>query len=226
VSLTEGEVLDLQRYIDVTRGELYFARGIVLVEGDAERFLVPAFAAALGLELDELGVTICSVAGTNFAPYAKLLGPDALAIPHAILTDRDPVQGEPPRARNRIQRLLEILEPDGGFDGLTPDAIFNRAVEYNIFVNNETLETDLFSAGLGGPMRDVLAAELRLGQATREALDSWVEDPSTLDGARLIRGIERVGKGRFAQLLAPSVTDETCPEYIRTALEAIRGAVA
>jgi putative ATP-dependent endonuclease of OLD family len=75
-------------------------------------------------------------------------------------------------------------------------------------------------------MRDVLAAELRLGQATREALDSWVEDPSTLDGARLIRGIERVGKGRFAQLLAPSVTDETCPEYIRTALEAIRGAVA
>jgi putative ATP-dependent endonuclease of OLD family len=219
-------VLDLQRYIDVTRGELYFARGIVLVEGDAERFLVPAFAAELRIELDELGVTVCSVAGTNFAPYAKLLGPDGLAIPHVILTDRDPVQGAPPLARNRVQRLLEILEPDGDYDGLPPDAMFDRAIEHNIFVNDSTLESDLFSAGLGGSMRELLAAELPLAHAAREALDGWVEDPTTLDGAQLVRLIERIGKGRFAQLLAPHVSGETCPSYIRSALESLRDVVA
>jgi putative ATP-dependent endonuclease of OLD family len=42
--LAENDEADLQRYIDVTRGELFFTRGIILVEGDAERFLVPAFA--------------------------------------------------------------------------------------------------------------------------------------------------------------------------------------
>jgi putative ATP-dependent endonuclease of the OLD family len=51
IDLTRSEEADLQRYIDVTRGELFFARGVILVEGDAERFLVPAFAAALDIDL-------------------------------------------------------------------------------------------------------------------------------------------------------------------------------
>lgn len=50
--LTAPEIADLQRYIDVTRGELFFARGVILVEGEAERFIIPAFAEALGLSLD------------------------------------------------------------------------------------------------------------------------------------------------------------------------------
>ena len=63
---------------------------MILVEGDAERFLVPAFAEALDIPLDMLGITVCSVGGTNFTPYVKLLGPQGLNIPHVILTDRDP----------------------------------------------------------------------------------------------------------------------------------------
>lgn len=42
VPLSATDEADLQRYIDVTRGEMFFARGVILVEGDAERFLVPA----------------------------------------------------------------------------------------------------------------------------------------------------------------------------------------
>ena len=80
--LTDDEVDDLARYLDVTRAEMLFARGIILVEGDAERFLVPAFAAAMDLSLDHLGITVCSVAGTNFKPYAKFL--TAMGIPFAV----------------------------------------------------------------------------------------------------------------------------------------------
>ena len=39
----------LQRYLDVTRAELFFAKRIILVEGTAERFLVSAMAAKLDL---------------------------------------------------------------------------------------------------------------------------------------------------------------------------------
>lgn len=41
-----------------------------------------------------MGVTVCSIAGTNFAPYVKLLGPEGLDIPFAILTDFDPKGSE------------------------------------------------------------------------------------------------------------------------------------
>jgi putative ATP-dependent endonuclease of the OLD family len=33
--------------LDVTRAEMLFAHGIILVEGDAEKFLLPVFPAAL-----------------------------------------------------------------------------------------------------------------------------------------------------------------------------------
>uniref|UniRef100_UPI003C7E8D64 ATP-dependent nuclease n=1 Tax=Burkholderia vietnamiensis TaxID=60552 RepID=UPI003C7E8D64 len=58
---TQRDEDDLQRYIDVTRGEILFSRGVILVEGDAERFIIPAFADALGIPFDILGITVCSV---------------------------------------------------------------------------------------------------------------------------------------------------------------------
>jgi putative ATP-dependent endonuclease of OLD family len=81
-----------------------------LVEGDAERFLVPAFAEALDIPLDMLGITVCSVGGTNFTPYVKLLGPQGLNIPHATLTDRDPNGANPPLVRRRLINVLQLVE--------------------------------------------------------------------------------------------------------------------
>ena len=107
--LSARDEADLQRYIDVNRGELFFARGIILVEGDAERFLLPAFAAAFDISLDILGIRVCSIGGTNFTPYVKLLGPNGLAIPHVILTDLDPNGARPPRARRRLISVLKIV---------------------------------------------------------------------------------------------------------------------
>lgn len=58
IPLNENEIDDLQRYLDVTRAEMLFARGVILVEGDAERFLLPAFAQTLDKQLDHLGITV------------------------------------------------------------------------------------------------------------------------------------------------------------------------
>jgi len=90
INLGDKEIDDLERYIDVNRGEILFARGIILVEGDAERFLVPVLARQQGYDLDELGISVCSVSGTNFTPYLILLGPKGLDIPLAAFTDFDP----------------------------------------------------------------------------------------------------------------------------------------
>jgi putative ATP-dependent endonuclease of OLD family len=224
--LTARDEADLQRYIDVTRGEIFFARGVILVEGDAERFLVPAFAEALGIALDTMGISVCSVGGTNFTPYVKLLGPQGLNIPHVIITDRDPNGTRPPLVRRRLMRVLEVLENGVDYSGMSTDGVIARAETYGYFVNENTLEPELFVGGLAEDMQTVIEQELALGQDTRDAIQGWVDDPDNLHEEMLIKLIERIGKGRFAQALAPYVSDDTCPEYIRRALEFIRDAVA
>lgn len=224
--LDERDEADLQRYIDVSRGEIFFARGVILVEGDAERFLVPAFAEALDIPLDMLGITVCSVGGTNFTPYVKLLGPEGLNIPHVILTDRDPNGEHPPFVRRRLIKVLELLEDEVDYGPLDADAVIARATPFGYFVNGNTLEPELFTGGLAEAMQDVIDQELAINQATRNRVQGWVDDPDTLDEERLLALIERIGKGRFAQALAPHASDDNCPDYIRRALEHIRHAVA
>lgn len=224
--LSARDEADLQRYIDVSRGEIFFARGVILVEGDAERFLVPAFAEALDIPLDMLGITVCSVGGTNFTPYVKLLGPQGLNIPHVILTDRDPNGDNPPLVRLRLINILQLVEDEVNYTPLDADAVIARAAPFGYFVNGNTLEPELFAGGLADAMQEVIEQELLIGNATRNRIQGWVDDPDTLNEERLLALIERIGKGRFAQALAPHVSDDTCPDYIRRALEHIRDAVA
>lgn len=224
--LEPADEADLQRYIDVTRGEIFFSRGVILVEGDAERFLIPAFAEALGIPLDVLGITVCSVSGTNFTPYVKLLGSKGLDIPHVILTDRDPVEGKQPLVRRRLINLLDVVDEDNEHDDMDADEVIQFAQDYGYFVNENTLETELFSGGLAEAMQKVIEEELSLKQVTKDALQQWVDDVDQVNETRLLNLIERIGKGRFAQALAPSVSEENCPAYIRSAIEHIRNAVA
>lgn len=224
---TQRDEEDLQRYIDVTRGEIFFSRGVILVEGDAERFIVPAFAEVLDIPLDMLGITVCSVGGTNFTPYVKLLGPEGLNIPHVILTDRDPTNGNHPLVRRRLINVLDVIEGGVDHENLDADEVIELAEQYGYFVNENTLEPELFAGGLAQDMQEVIREELpRLRRETLNALQQWVDDPDQVDEDWLLRLIERIGKGRFAQALAPSVSQDVCPAYIRSALEHIRDAIA
>lgn len=169
---------------------------------------------------------MCSVGGTNFTPYAKLLGPQGLDIPHVILTDRDPNGENPPLVRRRLINVLRLVEDGVNYTPLDADAVIARAEPFGCFVNGNTLEPELFTGGLAEAMQEVIEQELPIGNATRNRLQGWVDDPDTLDEERLLALIERIGKGRFAQAFAPHASDDNCPDYIRRALGHIRDAVA
>lgn len=224
--LQSKEVLDLQRYIDVTRGELFFARGVIFVEGDAERYLVPAFAEQMGMHLDVLGISVCSIGGVNFSPYVKLLSKRSLDIPHVVLTDKDPIDDGPPLSLKRVSSILEAHHGVPVAPGLSPGKVFELGEKAGVFLNERTLEVDMFLSGAGLAMCDLLEQELPLGKQGKATLASWRETPGAVEPDKLLRAIERIGKGRFAQALAGSLTAEACPPYIRKALEYIRNAVA
>jgi putative ATP-dependent endonuclease of OLD family len=77
----------LERYLDVTRAELFFARRVIFVEGAAELMLVSVLADKAGFKLREHAVSLISVEGLNFDSFLPLFGNKALKIPVAVITD-------------------------------------------------------------------------------------------------------------------------------------------
>jgi putative ATP-dependent endonuclease of OLD family len=84
----------LERFLDSTRANLFFARGLIVVEGDAEAILVPTVAKLIGCDLTARGVSIINVGGTGLRRYARILqraegAEDDISVPVACLADMD-----------------------------------------------------------------------------------------------------------------------------------------
>lgn len=217
--LTNKEVEDLERYLDVTRGELLFAKGVILVEGEAETYLVPAFAKVLGYDLDELGISVCSVAGTNFLPFVKLLGTESLSIPFAVITDEDPVAGKQPLAHKRVLSLVSNIDLEYKYSHDTT-TLFNEATSEGVFVTGHTLEVAIFKCGRKVSVTESIE-ELSHNMKARQRAASWKDDPGSLDAYKLLGDIEAIGKGRFAQRLASRISNEkgnACPDSVKEAI--------
>ena len=95
ITFDKGKREKLERYLDVTRAELFFARRVIFVEGAAELMMVDALAERMGFNLRQHGVSLISVEGLNFDSFLPLFGDKALKIPVAVLTDADPVAPKP-----------------------------------------------------------------------------------------------------------------------------------
>lgn len=88
LNMTDIELKNIQRYLDVNRSEILFAKGVILVEGIAEEYLIPQFAKKLfGQDLDQMGISVCSVNGTHFEDFVKLL--NYINMPFVVVTDGD-----------------------------------------------------------------------------------------------------------------------------------------
>ena len=91
----------LGRFLDATKSNLFFARGVIIVEGDAEQLLLPTIARLIGRDLTKAGVSIVNVGSTGLSRYSRIFQrrlPEGdqgtqvlptLQIPVASVTDRD-----------------------------------------------------------------------------------------------------------------------------------------
>lgn len=88
--------------------ELYFARFVLLVEGNSERIVLPRLAEALDLVIDPAFVAIVPLGGRHVQHFWRLLS--HLGIPNATLLDLDLGRdnGGFGRVKTAIQQLIEI----------------------------------------------------------------------------------------------------------------------
>ncbi|WP_319232051.1 AAA family ATPase [Draconibacterium orientale] len=90
--LDQGDYEFLERFLDATKANLFFAKGVIMVEGDAENILIPTIAEIIGRPLHNYGVSIVNVGSTAFMRYAKIFqrrDGKFLDIPVACITDLD-----------------------------------------------------------------------------------------------------------------------------------------
>lgn len=90
--LEKGDYLFLERFLDVTKANLFFAHGVILVEGDAENILIPVIADILGKPLTKHGVSVVNVQSTAFLRYSRIFKrkPDEeIGVKVAVVTDND-----------------------------------------------------------------------------------------------------------------------------------------
>uniref|UniRef100_E6QHA7 SMC (Structural maintenance of chromosomes) family protein n=1 Tax=mine drainage metagenome TaxID=410659 RepID=E6QHA7_9ZZZZ len=132
----------LERFMDATKANLFFAKGVVIVEGDAENILLPTLAELLDRSFTKHGVSIVKVGSTGLFRYSRIFRRPAdkdgnepmVPIPVACISDRDIKEHEPP-ADAVEKKVAALIENDGG-------SVQTYISEYR------TLETDLTLRGL------------------------------------------------------------------------------
>lgn len=96
--LSSGDYEFLERFLDSTKANLFFAKGVIMVEGDAENILIPTIAKIIGKPLYMYGVSVVNVGNVAFLRYSNIFiskdGNKTIGIPTSIVTDLDvrPIQ--------------------------------------------------------------------------------------------------------------------------------------
>lgn len=135
----------LGRFLDVTKSQLFFAKGVILVEGISEALLLPCFSDLMGKEeynLEKNGIEVVNVGGVAFEPFAKLFNSNEkkenIGVRCAIITDDDidPMlkTAKTNRAKNARSfegRLLRVMCAGYTF-------------EYQLYLNNPKIMKDLY----------------------------------------------------------------------------------
>lgn len=200
---------DIPRFLDATRSTLLYARKVILVEGPAELFLIPALInQVLGIDLEAIGIAVIPIHGVHFATYAKLFGPDALRKKCAIVTDGD------------LPSDATGQEGDGDVSKPQLAGIENSYVK--VFVSITTLEKEISLQSLLPCIEKT--AKLHGGRKTAgmiRAIAGRAATKAELNaiGDAFLGLAYRVGKARLAQTLSENLDGATeLPKYISDAV--------
>ncbi len=92
--LDESDYKFLERFLDTTKSNLFFAKGVILVEGWAEELILPSLANKIGLPLTENGVSVINLGNTAFLRYSRIFQRSeeescGFNVPVSIVTDLD-----------------------------------------------------------------------------------------------------------------------------------------
>lgn len=233
----------LERWLDATKSDIFFGRKVLLVEGIAEKLLIPKFFSMIYSEETEVagkkvkkektlegeGISIISVDGVAFRPFLHLFN-SGLKIKCAVLTDGDPEaiplldeKGNEIKGSNG-EVLKEDVYPQKKekieFSPRTSGLIKDFEGSMNILISNslKTFEYDLMLED-NKTFFSELFEEYKIGTAeTRNSISSMDGRDFAKEAYKLISKV----KGEFSQFVLDELNkgkELNIPSYIRAAFD-------
>lgn len=192
----------VERYLDATKSNMLFAKGVILVEGIAEQILLPVCAEILGMPFEENHIAVVRVDGLTFVHFLSLFGVGSatagLRSRIACLTDADPsrvtmVNGTATGAPKKCWPY-QIDASDNAFAYFSVSATAAKlqtlckvSTSVRIFPGVKTFEYDLATSNVSEFMVTgscVHAPKLKLlcqdPPSLADELKSWLQDDETL----------------------------------------------
>jgi putative ATP-dependent endonuclease of OLD family len=213
--LTEDDHKYLHKFLDVTKSQIFFSNGAILVEGISEALLMPIFSRIIGAEydIDKAGIELINLNGVAFSHFANLFNNDVdiknLVTRCSLITDDDTAD-ENDEITSRAKIARELAKKN-----------------LKVFLAERTFEFELFISG----NKDILLsifAEMHPVSAGRIVADADIK----IHGANfLAKVISNKAKSELAHRLAVKLSEDEAarnafkvPTYIKNAIKyAVKG---
>lgn len=223
----------VERYLDATKSNMLFSKGVIFVEGLAEQLLMPCLAQCLpeSLQLEDFHVATIAVDGLTFKHFLPMFGvgvapgKGAYAMKRHVscLIDADPARAESPGGKPKICWPFELgLDPakyDYSEQSATAaglKALCHGSPDVKVFHGLRTLEYDLAHENSDCPLlitdvcvrRDKLTAFIGDATSTYHALRALAGDElwAVVDGLGISDGDKK--KALLAAIYQSSVGKE------------------
>ncbi len=169
-NLREENKKYLRKFLDVTKCQLFFANGVILVEGISEALLIPIFSKIIGQDysIEKKGIELINLNGVAFEHFARLFNSDdpdlRLNCRCAILTDDDrntdgEIASRAANAKSLEKGFLKVLLAEKTFE-----------IELFKSGNNKDILLDIFQE-----MHPITAGRIEEGASMEEHADNFLE---------------------------------------------------
>lgn len=199
----------LQRFLDATRAELFFAKRILMVEGIAEALLMPVLTKIAGGSLKESAITILNVDGINFNAFIPLFKNGLMDVPVVILTDGDRkyIGGD---ISDSALYLIEQISNISNIEIKLSEITFEHELARSAGMLPQVIDAfEIVRPQLGKTLRESLASIDTIDEKANHFLKVLIDS--------------KTSKGLLAQELSLLLESASCPTvavplYIREAL--------
>jgi putative ATP-dependent endonuclease of OLD family len=232
--LSDDDYAFLRRFLDATKANLFFARGLMIVEGDAENILLPAIAKKINRSFSKNGVSIVNVGHRGLFRYSRIFQREdggVIGVPVALVPDRDippdiakDIVGNDRKTESewdndrKTEYLMGLQKHDGGDVRSFPSKQWT--LEYDLALQPEIAvivhqAVQLAKGSVGHTRQQIMTT-------AREQVVSWQsnQDPYRV-AAEIFKPIfkKRVSKTQIAEQLSALITENTSsPDEMRAKL--------
>lgn len=247
IKLGDKKAKFLNRWLDITKSNLLFAKGIILVEGISEGILIPELAKVclkeyndthenkIASTLEEAGVSVINLNGIFFEYFMSLycniegVNDSIWRLPNRCsgITDKDPEKEIYPNIDEKIEANNKALDLIPNINKSNNVRLYSsplKTFEYDICMEKNTKI-------MAETLKELWPNENETEKGVKNKLEKIIEKNNIYpknellveDSKNIYKWIDssEVGKGIFAQTLAEKISELeifNVPEYIKKAI--------